>query len=82
MRATSGLIKVTVLPKSEEPAAAEEPVTEEPPEIPAEPADTAEETVPAEVLEQEKGIAVVPAAIGIGIFAVAGVVVILFRKRR
>lgn len=82
MRATSGLIKVKVLPKSEEPAAAKEPVTEEPSEIPAEPAETTEEPVPAEVLEQEKGIAVVPAAIGIGIFAVAGVVVILFRKRR
>ena len=82
MRATSGLIKVTVLPKSEEAAAVEEPATEEPPEMTAEPAETAAETVTAEVLEPEKGIAVVPAAIGIGIAAVIGVVGILLWKRR
>ena len=82
MRATSGLIKVTVLPKSEEAAAVEEPLAEEPPEMTAEPAETAAETVTAEVLEPEKGIAVVPAAIGIGIAAVIGVVGILLWKRR
>ena len=82
MRATSGLIKVTVLPKSEEAADVEEPVTEEQPEMTAEPAETAAETVTAEVLEPEKGIAGVPAAIGIGIAAVIGVVGILLWKRR
>ena len=82
MRATSGLIKVTVLPKSEEAAAVEEPVAEEPPEMTAEPAETAAETVAAEVLEPEKGIVVVTAAIGIGIAAVIGVVGILLWKRR
>ena len=82
MRATSDLIKVTVIPKSEEAAVSEETVTEETPEIAAEPAETAAEVVTAEVPEPEKEIAVVPAAIGIGIFAVAGVVGILLWKRR
>jgi len=83
MRATSGLIKVNVVPKSEEAAAVvEEPVTEEQPETTAEPAETAAEPAAAEVLEPEKRIAAVPAAIGIGIIAVIGVIGILFWKRR
>lgn len=83
MRATSGLIKVNIVPKSEDAALIEEEIPVEEVSLnETEPAETAADAVMAEVLEPEKEIAVVPAAIGIGIFAVAGVVGILIWKRR
>ncbi len=80
IRATSGLIKVTVVPKSEEAAVV---ITEE---IPAEEVQAEEtaavESAAAKVSEPAKGSAFGLAALGIGIFAVAGVAVILLWKRR